>query len=209
MLDRSSTTEPTGLAGDLVNGHDSPLPLAALEQRVQSLEEAVAQLRNTEQLEERLTTRVAERVSRGAPVAQPTAEPAGFFTRLPRALLPMAVTTITPPGTASPTEGTTHGVKSLWAFLDVLVELRTIWRIYVDPRYRLTWVGKVVPVVLLTAILTSWFWLPGALLLDTFSKTLATIFVKFADLVLAFFLYKALSREARRYRDCFPEPPRA
>src|SRR5262249_51212362 len=151
--------------------------------RVSQLENTVSQLQNTEQMEERIVTRVADRVIRNAPVAvaQP-AESGGFFSRFPRALLPMAVTTITPPGAAPPPgAGPAAGLKRAWAFVDLLVELRTIWRMYVDPRYRLTWMGRVVPVVLLAAIAASWIWLPGAMLLEKVSGILATLYVKVAD----------------------------
>src|SRR5262245_11688802 len=101
MLDRDATNDSTTvLAGNVVNGHpDGAVP--SLEQRVSQLENTVSQLQNTEQMEERIVTRVADRVIRNAPVAVAhPAESGGFFSRFPRALLPMAVTTITPPGAA-------------------------------------------------------------------------------------------------------------
>ena len=201
---------PKVIPGDGVNGHNGHnghADGAALEQRVRHLEDAVSQLQDTEQLEERVATRVTERVSRNIPVAvAPPPEPPGFFARLPRALLPTTVTTIDPhaDGRTAP-----EGNRGVRAFFDVLAEMRAVWRMYVDPRYRLTWMARLVAPVLLVAIITSWIWLPGAFLLATVSNMLATVYVKAADLVLAFFLYKALSREARRYRDAFPEnPPR-
>lgn len=208
MLDRGGNMNSATLMGnDVVNGHVETHG-SSLEQRVRHLEEAVGELGDTTKLEERVATRVVERVTRDAPVAiaQPLETP-GFFARLPRALLPMTITTIEPPRGDAGSGGTQTGPRRAWALFDLFVELRAIWRMYVDPRYRLTWMGKVVPIILLTAIMTSWFWLPFALILDKGSGTLGTIYVKIADLVLAFFLYKALSREARRYRDFFPDPP--
>lgn len=206
MLDRGATTDSaTARVGEVVNGHADG-EAAPLEQRVRHLEDAVAQLQDTEQLEERVATRVTDRISQNFPiaVAQP-AEPGGFFGRLPRALLPLSVTTINP--TAA--EGTASQPRGLRILFDWLAEFRAVWRMYVDSRFRLTWVARVVAPALLVAILTSWIWLPVA---GWLPSMLATLYVKVADLVLAFFLYKALSREARRYRDAFPDmaaPPGA
>jgi hypothetical protein len=52
------------------------------------------------------------------------------------------------------------------------------------------------------AALTSWYWLPGTSLLPA---VVSSILVKAVDLILAFVLYKILSREARRYRAACPE----
>jgi hypothetical protein len=76
---------------------------------------------------------------------------------------------------------------------------------FVDPRYRLSLVGRFAPPVLLFLILTSWYWLPFASLAYDVSRTVASLYVKIADLILAFFLTKVLIREARRYRETFPE----
>lgn len=204
MLDPGATNESTTVqVGEAVNGHAHG-EVAPLEQRVRQLEDAVAQLQDTDELEERVATRVTERMSRNVPVAvaQP-AESGGVFSRLPRALLPLSVTTIDP-ARPSPAGPGTQPVG--WrALLDLLPEFRTFWRMYVDPRYRLTWLARIVAPVLFIAILLSWWWLPFALALQTLSGIVATLYVKAADLALAFFLYKALSREARRYRDAFPD----
>lgn len=203
MLDQGATNDSaTVRVSEAVNGHANG-EAAPLEQRVRHLEDAVAQLRDTAQLEERVATRVTERISRDVAVAQPV-ESDGFFRRLPRALLPLAVTTIDP---VRPADGAAAQPRGVRAFFDVLAEFRAVWRMYVDPRYRLTWLARVVAPVLLVAILLSWWWLPFALALQALSGIVATLYVKAADLVLAFFLYKALSREARRYRDAFPDVP--
>ena len=90
----------------------------------------------------------------------------------------------------------------LWYLFDLVVDLRSILHMYGDPRYRLTWMGRLIPPALLVLIFTSWFWLPGTSLLPDF---LARLLVKVVDLVLAFFLYKSLTREAQRYRDTIPK----
>jgi hypothetical protein len=198
MLERG---EKPSLTTPLEDGAPSPAP-PPLEQRVQQLEDAVAQLQQTEQLEERVASRVSERVSKTVPVAQPAA-PTAFFVRPPQALLPVPVTTIhqsLPEGATQPA----NGPPGLRAFFDVLADLRAVWRMYVDPRYRVTWSARVIAPVLVVAIFTSWIWVPVAAWLPSM---LGTLYIKLADLLLAFFLCRILIREARRYRDAFPDTP--
>jgi len=61
---------------------------------------------------------------------------------------------------------------------------------------------RFLPLGLLALILTSWFWLPGSSV-----PIMGTLFDKALDLVLAFLLFKVLSREARRYREVTPDLP--
>ena len=75
---------------------------------------------------------------------------------------------------------------------------------YGDPRYRLTWTGRVMPPVLLVLILIPWHWLP---MTGTLATALAMIPAKLVDMFLAFLLFKILNREARRYRTIIPQYP--
>jgi len=102
--------------------------------------------------------------------------------------------------------GPSVALKRPWLIFDAYAEARAMVRMYVDPRYRLTWTTRVVPAVLLALILTSWIWVPLTSILPGF---LSTLLVKTVDLVLAFFAYKILSREARRYRETSPDLPPA
>ena len=63
-----------------------------------------------------------------------------------------------------------------------------------DRRYQMAWTTRIVALILLPAILTTHWWLPLAWL-----PVAGGFFVSMVNLVLAFALYKALSREARRY----------
>jgi hypothetical protein len=96
--------------------------------------------------------------------------------------------------------------RPAWALFDAFSEALAILRMFVDPHYRMSWSARLIPLVLLAAILTSWVWLPGTAFLHSIPgiAVFATIYDKVVDLILAFFLYKILSREARRYRDVFP-----
>jgi hypothetical protein len=90
----------------------------------------------------------------------------------------------------------------MWLLWDTWAEARAIVRMFVDPRYRLSRSARVLPLVLLAAILTSGFWVP-------FSSVyvLGGWLVKAVDLLLAFLLFKWLGHEARRYRQTSPDLP--
>jgi hypothetical protein len=73
---------------------------------------------------------------------------------------------------------------------------------FVDPRYRLSWFGRVVPIVLTAAIATSHWWVIGSSI-----PLFGSVLDKAVDLVLAFALFKVLGHEARRYRETSPDLP--
>ena len=95
------------------------------------------------------------------------------------------------------------GVRRTWVLLDALTELRAMYWMYFDPRYRLSWLGRLAPLVIVVLILTSWFWMPGASL-----PFVGLILDRAVDLILAYILFKLLSHEARRYRETAPDLPR-
>lgn len=176
-----------------------------LEQRVQRLEEAVAAIQDTRQLEDRIVERVAQRVDRGPVIpGQAIRESAALLVDAGRRLLPKAVEGVLAPPAAPLDQAAQANQPTAprWLVLDVYDEARTIFRMYMDRRYLMTWSSRLLPLILLCAILTSWIWMPGTALLDKITLgVLGTLLDKCVDLVLAFFLYKTLSREARRYRD--------
>ena len=75
--------------------------------------------------------------------------------------------------------------------------------LFLDPRYHLPWSSRVIPLVLLAAILTSKYWVPGSSIYILGDWLL----VKLVDLLLAFLLFKWLGHEARRYRQSSPDLP--
>jgi hypothetical protein len=170
-----------------------------LEQRVHRLEDAVAAFQDTRQLEERLVERVADRMARNPPLvrenpnliieARSQAFPALGWVRTSTEGPPQAI-----PMAAGSREQS-------WFFWDVFSEARAIARMFFDPRFRMTRWVRLLSIGLLVVIFTSWIWLPGTALLPSF---VSAVLVKAVDLVLAFFLYKILGREARRYRALFP-----
>jgi hypothetical protein len=116
-----------------------------------------------------------------------------------RWLLPLALGGMRPTTEEAPADG-----KSPWFLIDALNELITYKYMYGDPRYRLTWTGRVMPLVLLALILAPWASLPMISLLPAI---LTYILTKLLDLFFAFLLFKVLNREARRYRAIIPQYP--
>ena len=197
MSDGATTTDdPESLSADSSrNGSDTVPP--TLEERVNRLEGAVAILQDTQQLEERVVERLSDRFNSSAAHAI-RADLAPIAAHSPEAS-PTAVD-----GPAAIPEATRvyEPVRKPWLLWDAYAEARVMILMYVDPRYRLTWMTRFLPLGLLALILTSWFWLPGSSV-----PIMGTLFDKALDLVLAFLLFKVLSREARRYREVTPDLP--
>jgi hypothetical protein len=167
-----------------------------LEDRLRHLEDQVAIIQDTRRLEDRITERVARRLERKqanaavkAPVAA-VAEPSK----------PPPVASIAPPPELPPVvvlEG--KGGRQTWLIVDIFTEFRAMLRMFLDGRYRLfymTWQTKVYAPLLLGLMAMSCLMLSGFV---------GTVLDKIAELILAFFLYKVLSREACRYREISPQ----
>ena len=147
MIERTAT----------MNEADLPLVPAprvdALEQRVQRLEDAVAQLQDTRPIEERVAERVADRMGRNR--SHPIRDTTGIIIEAGRHLLPATLASVqessssAEPHAARPSLGWTG---LLW---ELLIELRAIFCMYVDPRYRLGWPTRILTILLLVAIATS------------------------------------------------------
>lgn len=174
--------------------------LETVEQRVHRLEDAVAALQDTRQLEERLVERVSDRIRRESPVAQ---APPGLLVEARRTLLPKAIEWVRGPNDVP--AGEPKPAHQGWLVFDALIEARVIFTMFFDPRYRMGWGVRGLTLGLLAFILVSSWIIPG-----TGLPIVGTILTKAIDLTLAFFLYKVLTRESRRYRATFPElfPPR-
>jgi hypothetical protein len=191
--------------------------LPPLEERLRRLEDALARVPDPRQIENRIAERVAERLTseRTIPVAQilqapPTAGqgpnvtiPAGMILDVGKRLF----TTTAAMANAAPRSehqesAAMNGVRRTFLFFDMLTEARAIWCMYTDPRYKMSWAGRMVPLGLAVFLLTSAFLIPGAQLTG-----IGTIIDKLADLIPAFILFKLLTYEARRYRETAPDLP--
>jgi hypothetical protein len=235
MIDRAATTEPTdpleGAVREPPREREAPArqdeapagppALTTLEERVRRLEDAVAGLQDTRQLEDRVVERLADR-SRADLATNAT----GIMIEAGRHLLPTPPlaerasdgATAQPPPAAAPssTEGRQAGpplarpARRPWLLFDLYADVRATMYMFVDPRYRMTWTGRFLPWVLLFAILSSWYWIPFVLLLrdaPLVGGFLANVIVKLVDLILAFVLFKVLGREATRYRETSRDLP--
>jgi hypothetical protein len=169
--------------------------LLPLEQRVRRLEDALAQLQN---LRRQATARPDPIRPAGPPGTVPPAAPAGAPTAAPAAA-PTSVTR--PPGvTGAPAPARPW---RRWLLFDIVAEARVIARMFVDPRYSLSWSGRLVPLLLIAAFVTSSLWMPGANLPGGVGYAIN----KTVDLLIGFVLFKVLSHEARRYRETAPDLP--
>src|SRR5581483_12143871 len=79
----------------------------------------------------------------------------------------------------------TSDLRPRWLLFELLAEVRVIFRMYFDRRYRLSWVGLVFPPVLLGLIALSYWWVP--------LSSLTLLPMKMIDLALAYVLFKVLS----------------
>jgi len=158
----------------------------SLEHRVHRLEDAVASLQDTRGLEERITARVAERMGRVPPGGSAETPRGGGRQPQPD--------TMDPGQTWPPPAATPVGVaRPPWLLFDVYHELRAMVRMFFDRRYQVTWPGRLIPLAALVVMVLSWFILGGI-------WVIGPLLDKAVDVLLAFVGYKALSREAARYR---------
>jgi hypothetical protein len=184
---------------------DQPLEPAprvdALEHRVQRLEDAVAQLQDTRPIEERVVERVADRMGRNR--SHPIRDTTGIIIEAGRHLLPATLASVQ--DSSSSVEPSASKLSLGWAGLlwELLIELRAIFCMFVDPRYRLGWPTRILTILLLVAIATSMFWPPMSML----PNAVAMILDKIVDLALSYILWKVLIHEARRYRQTAPDLP--
>jgi hypothetical protein len=179
--------------------------LFPLEERIRKLEVELAALKDTRQLESRVAARVSDHIAAELAPAVGTAPNAGLGEigkRLLTAIQPPAPRTLSP---------RPPGKRPGWLLLELLAEARVILRMYLDPRYRMTWVGRLVPIVMLLGFLGAdsviALVLPiiGSLLLKI--PVMGFLLEKMVELVFAYVLFKVLTQEARRYRETSPDLP--
>jgi hypothetical protein len=84
--------------------------------------------------------------------------------------------------------------------LDLYTELRAIFWMFLDRHYRLSWTCRLVVPVFLFLVLASW-WILGSI------PFVGALLDKAFDIVLIVVAYKILAREARTYRELFPQFP--
>jgi hypothetical protein len=206
---------PTFQGHDL---HGADGNLAPLEERLRRLEDALAQVPDPKQIETRIVERVSQRLSsdRPIPVAQIAPAPvvvpqtpnltipAGMILDVGKRILNSTNSAMAhqPAAHEHPDAAMMNGVRRTFLFFEMLTEMRAIWCMYTDPRYRMSWGGRMVPLALAVFLLTSSFLVPGAQI-----SVVGTIIDKLACAIPAFILFKLLTYEARRYRETAPDLP--
>lgn len=171
--------------------------LAPLEDRIRRLEDSMSRLQTLDGLEERLADRL-QSVQREAPPAAPAASP---MLDTARALLDVGRVMLPAEPRPAAASSAPHAPTREWLLHNVVAELQAMYFMYVDPRYRMSWLGRVVPPLLLLAFFFSGWWLT----LTTCG--IGTLVNKPVDLVLCYALFKVLSFEARRFRETAPDLP--
>jgi hypothetical protein len=185
---------------------DPPLTLAQIQDRIDRLEQALAPLQRLDGLEERLLQRVTTYIDRTKPEAPVATTQIAEPSILAKASALGAVgkqllTTMVMPAVLSSPSPSPSSRARPWAIREILAELQAMFYMYVDPRYRLSWPGRIVPPVLLGLFLTTDWWAPY------FMCGLGWLLRKPIEILLCFSLIKLLSYEARRYRDTAPDLP--
>lgn len=187
------------VAMDGIAAQDLLLPL---EERIRKLEEALATLQDTQRLESRVAEQVTGRITKELGPAVGVDPTAGLL-EIGKRLVGAAVAG---PRLISPRPA---GKKPGWLLTELVAEARVIGRMYVDPRYQMTWVGRLLPVALLIGFL----WADWVLLLIPLVNLLLNVWgigwvlIRATQLLLAYAMFKLLSYEARRYRETSPDLP--
>jgi hypothetical protein len=164
--------------------------LVPLEERIRRLEDALAQLQDVQE---------GEKVSAGPPPGAVQRDPpAPGSAGVAGGLLGAAGRLL---GSA-PVQASARAARRAWLFWEALAEARAVFRMYADPRYRLSWTGRAVVPVLLVAFLTTGFWVPLSGV-----WVVGWVVERAVQLVVGFGLFKALGYEARRYRETSPDLP--
>jgi hypothetical protein len=181
--------------------------LSTLVERIEKLEVALAEVQNLQGIEQRVAERVATQLQRERPAPAESGSPvlakAATLLDAGKNLIPSLARPDAPPGPAPVSPPQPHAQSSrMWLVREAITEARAIVRMYVDPRWSLSWMGRTGPPVLLVAFVFAYYWVPF-----TSFYVVGAIIEKVVQLVLAFVLFKVLGHEARRYRQTAPDLP--
>jgi len=189
------------------NGVHSPETRVEVEDRLNRLEKAIAAMQDTKLMEERLLERVMSRMDQAPPVTPPppvasiappeAADDRHSILNAGMAILPGALRAVSnefnhatdPRSAPPPTTGTAP--SRVWLFTDLVLEIRTMWVMFVDHRFRTTWTARIVPLICLIIAVMDAVMLGGIF---------GGIVERLMLIVLTIVAYKTLSREAARYR---------
>ncbi len=191
------TSEPAKVSKKTADS-SSPSAPDSVELRIRRLEEAVAGLQDTRQIEDRVVERVSDKFDSTS--GQRIRESSGFLAEAGRHILPAALGLSSESfgGSSTNAPGTAPARRAWWLF-EAYDDLRSMVRMYFDQRYRrhMTWGAFLTPFVLVSCVLLVWFWMPTSI---PFVGWALAVLDRIIDVLLAFFAYKILSRELIRYR---------
>jgi len=180
------------------------------EVRLRRLEDLLARLERLQGIEQQVVERLASQIQT-APTATPSPSPpdppglvntaTAVFEAGRQLIVP---TVLGARETDQPPQRSHLGLLGwAWIVSEVVAELQGMFYMYVDPRYRLSWIGRIMPVVFLAAFLTTGWWV------GWLACGLGGLLSKPVELVLCYGLFKVLGYESRRYRETAPDlPPR-
>jgi hypothetical protein len=154
--------------------------LAELERRVLALEEKVAALPDTKQIEERVTLNVKASLPPPPPPIDPMMPPSFKDIEIPMPSVQTVVET----------------AKVTWGFLEMLNELRMLFWTLFDRRYHMAWLTRFVAIALVAMVMTSDYWFP----LATYDNLPSRLWDKVVNLLFCLILFLVLSFETRRYK---------
>jgi hypothetical protein len=100
----------------------------------------------------------------------------------------------------SPSAAPSGGMLSAksWLLTDLIQEIRTFFVMFLDHRYRTSWLTRLVPIVAFVLFVLSWIFMHGSV------PFLGSLFDYALDFFLVVVVYKTLQREAERYRALIP-----
>ena len=176
MSEPSPNPEPLNPSLELTS-HAEEMVLARFGERLARLEKAVADLGEPAALEERIVRKLRDNLPAANGKLQENIQ------EIPG-----------PPPPPAAFDQTTTG-RSGWLLLEALNELRLIVRMFFDRRYRVSMTTWIIVILFFPVILLSKWWFPLSWL-----PWVGDFADKFLDVVLAWVVYKALSRELRRYQ---------
>jgi hypothetical protein len=168
---------------------------AELEMRIQRLEAAVTALQDTPLMEERVVEKVIQRLKRMPIKSLRESTEAMNATNESTTVSPEDGQAPAPDLTISAAAGRTDRRRG-WFLFDLWKELRTIGQMFFDHRYHFSWIGRIVPTVLITMYVAFWILIPPFLVFQIIERAL--------DIAVIVILYFVLSREARMYRSAYP-----
>ena len=180
-----------------------------MEERIHRLEEALRQLH---EIKDHPAPRpsapsapVARLVPPGGPITTAPSESApAFFFHVGKQMVGPPVAAIAQPTFPPPESPFAAGMRWTGLLFDAYAEIRVIFRMYVDPRYQMSWTSRLVPIILGVLWIFSKYLVPGTSL-----DYVGWFIDKAVDVPLAYLFFKVLSHEARRYRQTSPDLPYA